>query len=69
MSLEEGTALRLALLQSASLRAITAIMNCPRYAEMLLIPRASHDKVSYIWLALCRGCCKIVYNVTGNAGV
>lgn len=38
-------ALRLAFLQSASLRAICAIMNCPRYAEMLLVPRAVQEKV------------------------
>lgn len=45
LSLEEGMALRLAFLQSASLRAICAIMNCPRYAEMLLVPRAVQEKV------------------------
>ncbi|MPC18905.1 putative E3 ubiquitin-protein ligase HERC1 [Portunus trituberculatus] len=44
LSLEEGMALRLAFLQSASLRAICAIMNCPRYAEMLLVPRAVQEK-------------------------
>lgn len=40
-------ALRLAFLQSASLRAICAIMNCPRYAEMLLVPRATQEKVGH----------------------
>ncbi|XP_064122794.1 probable E3 ubiquitin-protein ligase HERC1 isoform X2 [Macrobrachium nipponense] len=37
-------ALRLAFLQSASLRSICVIMNCPRYAEMLLVPKAVQEK-------------------------
>ncbi|XP_069958428.1 probable E3 ubiquitin-protein ligase HERC1 isoform X6 [Cherax quadricarinatus] len=44
LSQEEGMALRLAFLQSASLRAICAIMNCPCYAEMLLVPKAVQEK-------------------------
>lgn len=38
-------ALRLAFLQSACLRTICALMNCPRYAEMLLVPKATQEKV------------------------
>lgn len=45
LAVEEGMALRLAFLQSASLRAICAIMNCTRYAEMLLVPKAAQEKV------------------------
>ncbi|XP_071541149.1 LOW QUALITY PROTEIN: probable E3 ubiquitin-protein ligase HERC1 [Panulirus ornatus] len=44
LSQEEGMALRLAFLQSASLRAICAIMNCPSFAEMLLVPKAVQEK-------------------------
>ncbi|ROT68821.1 putative E3 ubiquitin-protein ligase HERC1 isoform X4 [Penaeus vannamei] len=44
LAVEEGMALRLAFLQSASLRAICAIMNCTRYAEMLLVPKAAQEK-------------------------
>lgn len=43
-------ALRLAFLQSASLRAICAIMNCTRYAEMLLVPKAAQEKVCMLKL-------------------
>ncbi|KAK7085894.1 hypothetical protein SK128_025641 [Halocaridina rubra] len=46
LAAEEGMALRLAFLQSASLRAICVIMNCPRYAEMLLVPKAVQEKDS-----------------------
>ena len=44
LSAEEGIALRLAMLQSASLRTISAIMNCTHYAEMLLVPKANQNK-------------------------